>query len=199
MRALLCSLALSSFLAPALFAGEAKKPATPAEAKDHVEFSIGPDYADAPELAVKPGVPRGEVKVFTMKSEDSKFYPGIAKGKPGVTPYQRQVGVYIPKQYQPGTPVAFIVAQDGMGYRGVLPSALDTLIHEKRVPIMVATSGLRLGQAVAEPLEDRQLHRHVLIAQTLVQLERIGNRHPRIVLTVLDQRRRARLLDVGHR
>src|SRR5688500_5791708 len=48
--------------------------------------------------------------------------------------------------------------------------------------------GLRLRQAVAEAFEDRQLHGHVLIAKSLIQLERIRNRHPRVVLAVLDQR-----------
>ena len=40
----------------------------------------------------------------------------------------------------PGTPAPFIVVQDGMSatYRGNLPPILDNLIHEKRVPPMVA-------------------------------------------------------------
>jgi enterochelin esterase-like enzyme len=103
------------------------------------EATIGPDYTDAPELAVKEGVPRGTVQEFTMNSEDSKIYPGIAKDKPGqVVPYKRKVWVYVPQQYVPGTPAPFIVAQDGGGYVKALPAALDTLIHEKRVPVMVA-------------------------------------------------------------
>ena len=95
-------------------------------------------YANAPELTVKEGVPKGTIHEFVMNSEDSQIYPGIAKNKPGVTPYKRKVAVYVPKQYVAGTPAPFIVAQDGLGYMGALPKALDTLIHEKRVPAMVA-------------------------------------------------------------
>lgn len=102
------------------------------------EFVIGPDYADAPETKEKPGVPKGVVREFTMDSKDSLIYKGIAKGKTGTVPYKRKVAVYIPEQYVPGRAVPFIVAQDGMGYRGVLPKVLDNLIHEKRVPVMVA-------------------------------------------------------------
>lgn len=102
------------------------------------EFTIGPDYADARELKVKEGVPRGEIHEFTMSSQESKIYPGIAKNKPGVVPYQRKVWVYVPKQYVAGTAAPFIVAQDGGGYLKTLSAALDTLIHEKRVPVMLA-------------------------------------------------------------
>jgi enterochelin esterase-like enzyme len=102
------------------------------------DFKIGPKFTDAPELKPKPDVPRGELKEFTMSSADSKIYPGIAKNKPGVTPYARKVWVYVPKQATPNEPLPFIVAQDGGGYVKTLPPALDTLIHEKRVPVMAA-------------------------------------------------------------
>lgn len=105
---------------------------------DSGEFTIGPEYKDAPELSVKEGVPRGTIHEFTMNSEESKFYPGIAKGKTGVVPYKRKVWVYVPKQYVAGKAAPFIIAQDGGGYVKTLPPALDTLIHEKRVPVLVA-------------------------------------------------------------
>ena len=38
----------------------------------------------------------------------------------------------------PGTPAPFIVAQDGGGYLKTLPPVLDNLIHERRLPVMVA-------------------------------------------------------------
>src|SRR4051812_23562458 len=76
------------------------------------DFVIGPTYKDAPELTVKDGVPRGVVKQFVMSSEDSKIYKGIAKKKDGVVPYKRNVWVYVPKQYEAGTAIPFIVAQD---------------------------------------------------------------------------------------
>ncbi len=102
------------------------------------EYTIGPEYKDAPELAASADVPQGALYEFTMNSEDSKIYPGIAKNQPGVVPYKRRVVLYVPKQYVAGTPAPFIVAQDGLGYRGVLPKALDTLIAQKRVPAMLA-------------------------------------------------------------
>ena len=78
-------------------------------------FVIGPPYEPAPELTVKEGVPKGTIYEFTMDSKDSKIYPGIARNQPGaVVPYTRQVAVYVPAQYKPGTPAPFIVAQDGM-------------------------------------------------------------------------------------
>jgi len=104
-------------------------------------FVIGPPYEPAPELAVKPGVPVGTIHEFTMASTDSKIYPGIARNRPGeVVPYTRRVAVYVPAQYNPGTPAPFIVAQDGLSatYRASLPPILDNLIHEKRVPAMIA-------------------------------------------------------------
>jgi enterochelin esterase family protein len=128
------ALPLALLLSPVSFAEEA----TPPRTQDNVEFIIGPKYADAPELTVKDDVPKGEIHEFTMKSEDSRIYKGIAKGKKGTVPYERKVAVYIPKQLETGKPAPFIVAQDGLGYMGVLPKALDTLIHEKRVPAMVA-------------------------------------------------------------
>lgn len=100
--------------------------------------TIGPNYKDAPELAVKDSVPRGTVTQFVMNSEDSKIYPGIAKKQPGVVPYKRKVWVYVPKHYAAGTAVPFIIAQDGGGYVKTLVPALDTLIHEKRLPVMAA-------------------------------------------------------------
>ena len=112
--------------------------ASPARTTDGVEFRIGPVYANASELTVKPGVPKGTIHEFTMNSEESKIYPGIAKNVPGTVPYKRKVAVYVPSQYKAGTPAPFIVAQDGLGYAGTLPKVLDNLIHEKRVPVMIA-------------------------------------------------------------
>ena len=105
---------------------------------EETEFTIGPDYADAPETKVQPGVPQGMIHEFTMDSKDSTIYPGISKNQPGTVPYQRKVAVYIPSQYKPGDAVPFIVAQDGLGYRGVLPNVLDNMIHAKRLPVMAA-------------------------------------------------------------
>ncbi len=102
------------------------------------DFVIGPTYTDAPELTVKDDVPRGTVTRFVMDSQDSRIYPGIAKRRTGVVPYKRKVWVYVPRQYVAGATIPFMIAQDGGGYVGTLIPALDTLIHEKRVPVMAA-------------------------------------------------------------
>ena len=91
-----------------------------------------------------------------MKSTDSKIYPGIARdadtfGTPDpkdptkliVTtshpaPYTRKVAVYVPKQYKPGTAAPFIVGADGPDK--LLFTALDNLIAQHRVPVMIAIS-----------------------------------------------------------
>ncbi len=119
-------------------------------------FIIGPTHAPAPEMAVQEGVPQGTVYNFTMSSADSKIYPGIARD-PGTfgtvdpadpaklvvttsrpAPYTRRVAVYVPKQYIPGTAAPFIVGADGPDL--LLFTALDNLIAQKRVPVMIAIS-----------------------------------------------------------
>jgi len=104
------------------------------------DFRIEPPYVDASELKVRDGVPRGTIHEFTMKSGDSRIYPGIARNQPGVVPYERPVAVYVPPHYQRGSPAPFLVVQDGASpkYRATLPPVLDNLIHDKRVPPIVA-------------------------------------------------------------
>src|SRR3954449_4580824 len=124
--------------------------------KEDGNFIIGPTHNPAPEMAVKEGVPQGQVIEFVMKSEESKMYPGIAReqgtfgtpdpangAKLNVTtshpqPYTRRVAVYVPKQYVAGTEAPFIVGADGPDR--MLFTALDSLIAQKRVPVMVAIS-----------------------------------------------------------
>jgi enterochelin esterase-like enzyme len=126
----------------------------PADANGN--FILGPTHAPAPEMTVQEGVPQGTVSIFTMSSADSKIYPGIARD-PGTfgtpdpndpaklvvttshpAPYTRRVGVYVPKQYVPGTVAPFIVGADGPDQ--LLFTALDNLIAQKRVPVMIAIS-----------------------------------------------------------
>jgi len=119
-------------------------------------FIIGPTHNPAPEMAERPDVPHGEIHNLVMKSSDSKIYPGIAReqgtfGTPdpsdptklNVTTshpaaYTRKVAVYVPKQYAAGTAAPFIVGADGPDK--LLFVALDNLIAEKKVPVMVAIS-----------------------------------------------------------
>ena len=103
-----------------------------AAARADGDFTIGPDYTNAPEMAVREDVPKGAVHQFTLRSEDSKIYPGLNG------PYQRGVWVYVPSQYVAGTPAPFIVAQDGQNYASRLVPVLDNMIHEHRLPAMIA-------------------------------------------------------------
>ena len=119
-------------------------------------FIIGPTHDVPPEMSAPGGVPKGTVIDFTMKSSDSKIYPGIARD-PGTfgtidpadpaklvvntshaAPYARKVSVYVPKQYVPGSVAPFIVGADGPD--PLLFSALDTLIAQRKVPVMIAIS-----------------------------------------------------------
>lgn len=123
---------------------------------DNGNFIIGPTHKSAPETVAHDGVPRGAVFNLTMKSTDSKIYPGIARepntfGAPDpadpaqliVTtshpaPYSRHVAVYVPRQYVAGTEAPFIVGADGPD--PLLFTTLDNLIAQRRVPAMIAIS-----------------------------------------------------------
>jgi len=124
-------------------------------ANEDGNFIIGATHPAAPEMTVKEGVPQGAVIEFTMESADSKFYPGIerdpsAPPRPDPAdptrnlvntrpkPWTRKVAVYVPKQYVAGATAPFIVGADGIDRR--LFIALDNLIAEKRVPVMIAIS-----------------------------------------------------------
>ena len=129
---------------------------TNAPADKDGNFILGPTHTPAPEMAAHRSVPQGDVFTFTMNSVDSKLYPGIARdphtfgtvdphnpAKLIVTtshpaPYTRRVTVYVPKQYVTGTVAPFIVGADGPD--GELFRALDSLIAEHRVPVMIAIS-----------------------------------------------------------
>jgi predicted alpha/beta superfamily hydrolase len=119
-------------------------------------FIIGPTHTPAPEMTVKEGVPQGTICNVTMRSADSRIYPGIARdtGTFGTVdpadpatllvptshpaPYTRHMAVYVPKQYVAGTAAPLIVGADGPDQ--ALFTALDNLIAGKRVPVMIAVS-----------------------------------------------------------
>ena len=119
-------------------------------------FILGPTHSPSPEMMVQEGVPQGTVSTFTVESTDSKIYPGIAReantfgtadpndpAKMIVTtshpaPYSRKIAVYIPKQYVAGTVAPFIVGADGPDQ--LLFTALDNLIAQHRLPVMIAIS-----------------------------------------------------------
>jgi iron(III)-enterobactin esterase len=129
------------------------------------DFKIGTPYTDAPELTIKAGVPKGTLHEFTMASKESKIYPGL-KGA-----YKRKVAIYVPKQYVQGSAAPFIVIQDGMS-KGLLPKILDNMIHERRLPVMVAifiASGGGDGKGSERGLEyDTLSERYAVFIETEV-------------------------------
>jgi enterochelin esterase family protein len=121
--------------------------------------TVAPPYRDAPEMVAQPGQPRGTLNSFIMTSAESRIYPGIRQLDNEVTrrrdaygnriaapfaqeseagPYRRDVFVYVPAGYRRGREVPFIVVQDGRDYAARMAAALDSLIAQKRVPMMVA-------------------------------------------------------------
>jgi enterochelin esterase family protein len=116
-------------------------------------FIIGPTHNPAAEMTVKE-VKNGKVFNFTMQSSESKIYPGIARDAFGTPdpnnpakldvptshpqPYTRKVGVYVPNAYKPGTEAPFIVGADGIDQN--MFKAIDGLIPQKRVPVMIGIS-----------------------------------------------------------
>jgi enterochelin esterase-like enzyme len=118
-------------------------------------FIIGPTHNPAPEMT-QTNLAHGTVFNFTMSSTNSKIYPGIARdrgtfGTPDANDptalvvttshparYTRKLAVYVPEAYVPGTAAPFIVGADGPD--GMLFRALDHLIPEKKVPVMIAIS-----------------------------------------------------------
>ena len=119
-------------------------------------FILGPTHEIPPQTSAQGDIPKGTVIEFTVKSSDSKIYPGIARdpnthgaadpsdpAKLIVTtshpaPYTRNVAVHVPKQYVPGSVAPFIVGADGPD--PLLFSTLDTLIAQHKVPPMIAIS-----------------------------------------------------------
>jgi iron(III)-enterobactin esterase len=119
-------------------------------------FIIGPTHKPAPELADPNRPLEGTVVEFTMNSDESKYFPGIACNQDsqptpdppnparlvGITthpqPYTRKVAVYVPKNYVPGSEAPFIVGADGPDH--LLFEALDGLIAEHKLPAIVAIS-----------------------------------------------------------
>jgi len=124
-------------------------------ADENGNFIIGPTHTAAAEMTAQE-LTHGSVVEFTMESADSKYYPGIARDKgtfgtadPNIpakllvttshpASYTRKIAVYVPKDYVPGSVAPFIVGADGPDR--MLFTALDALIPEHKVPVMIAIS-----------------------------------------------------------
>lgn len=99
-------------------------------------YVVSPPYTPAPEAMPNYELPQGTLYEFTMNSAESAIFPAdIATGEP----FDRPVMVYVPAQYEPGTPAPFIVVQDGVSYfAGTMLPVLDNMIAAGELPAMVA-------------------------------------------------------------
>jgi enterochelin esterase-like enzyme len=134
-------------------------------------FIIGPTHDPAPEMSpVAEGQPKGAIYKFTLRSTESKFYPGIARDQPAAgaaapagangptisshpEPWTRTVSVYVPQQYVPGTVAPVMITTDGDGRAF---NVLDHLIPQKKLPVMIVVaipSGGGDGQGSERGLE----------------------------------------------
>jgi enterochelin esterase-like enzyme len=87
--------------------------------------------AFTPDSYQQPGVPAGQLSDKLVHT--SKIYDGM----------KSEYWIYVPQQYDPKTPAALMVFQDGHGYidRGSNNPALnviDNLIAQKKIPVMIA-------------------------------------------------------------
>src|SRR5436853_7940460 len=76
-----------------------------------------------------PGVPQGDVMRYTHAST---IFPGT----------RREYWVYVPQQYDPATPAAVMVFQDGQVYLSEdgpfrVPIVFDNLIHAGGMPVTI--------------------------------------------------------------
>ena len=127
-------------------------------------FIIGRTHTPAPEMSpVADPALKGTIYKFTLRSTESKFYPGMVRdqsvaGAPpaagavpstganaananaapsNVVPWTRTVSVYVPKQYVPGTVAPVMITSDGDNRAF---NVLDHLIPEKKLPVMIVVA-----------------------------------------------------------
>ena len=98
-------------------------------------FTIAPTstWADVPAMTTPENIPRGTVTMFTMRSEETRMFPGVAG------PYTRNVWVYVPAGYVPGTILPLMIDHDGRAdavIQSQLIVVMDNLIAQKRLPMM---------------------------------------------------------------
>jgi enterochelin esterase family protein len=99
------------------------------------DFTISAPFTAAPETRARDGVPKGTVHETTLSSTASAIYPlDVASDRT----FERALRVYVPNGYVEGTPVPFMLVQDGSSYAGRIVTVLDNLIADGRLPAMVA-------------------------------------------------------------
>lgn len=88
-----------------------------------------PTYQHGPDSERQTSVPQGTV---THAQHLSKLFPGTC----------REYGLYVPQQYNPATPAAVMVFQDGHAYLDEqgnfrVPIVFDNLIHAGSMPVTI--------------------------------------------------------------
>ena len=128
---------------------------TNAPANTDGNFILGPTHNPAPEMTAQEGVPRERSSPSPWNRPTAGFIPALRVRPTPLArrtrrpremlvttshpaPYTRRVAVYVPRQYVPGTAAPFIVGADGPDQ--ALFTALDNLIAQHRVPVMIAIS-----------------------------------------------------------
>ena len=84
-------------------------------------------YPVPPEAVPRENVPKGRIEgPFEFRSA---IFPGTV----------REYSVYVPAQYDPAKPPCLMILQDGPGMANgwKLPTVLDNLIHEGRIPVQI--------------------------------------------------------------
>jgi hypothetical protein len=109
------------------------------------DFELGPNYTSQPDLSDQ-GAPKGKSFQFSLRLADSEIFDGkdstLDPNKPVNT--SRNIQVYVPDQYEDGTPAPVLVIQDGPGELGQVQNALDNLTitddPERRLPPFIAVA-----------------------------------------------------------
>jgi enterochelin esterase-like enzyme len=102
------------------------------------DFTIGPNPPAHPDVSMK-NVPHGKTFTFTMRSTDSKIFPGTTSTLDPANQHSftRNVIVYIPSQYVDGVAAPFMVVQDATN-QSEIKNSIDNLIPDHRLPKLVA-------------------------------------------------------------
>jgi hypothetical protein len=118
-------------------------------------FIIGATHPPSPDTATKAGVPKGTVHTFTLNSTDSKLYPGIAREQGTAESRTRAIrpswssrpAIQRPTRASCRLRAEPVRARNDRAIhrrrrrsRSLLFTALDNLIAQKRVPVMIAVS-----------------------------------------------------------
>jgi enterochelin esterase family protein len=104
-------------------------------------------YKHGPDSEEHPDVPQGKV---TQYHWTSKIFPKT----------ERDYWVFVPAQYDPKTPACVMVFQDGGAYvnrKGDfrVPTVLDNLIHQKKIPAMI---GIFINPGVIKDAAGKVVH-----------------------------------------